>query len=94
MLIVWPQVWVAYFLFTVVAVAYIVACSGRLWLLPVAAATTLPGAWAQHSYLNEPIVYVASLVAGWVVLLLALPPRADRAEAERPVEMSEAVAPG
>jgi alpha-1,2-mannosyltransferase len=88
MLIVWPQVWVAYFLFTVVAVAFIVARSGKLWLLPVAAATTLPGAWAQHSYLNEPIVYVASLAAGWVVLLLALPPRPPAAADERRVEMS------
>ena len=94
MLVVWPQVWVAYFLFTVVAVAFIVARSGKLWLLPVAAATTLPGAWAQHSYLNEPIVYVASLVAGWVVLLLALPPRATPTAAEPPVEMSEVLTPG
>jgi hypothetical protein len=91
MLIVWPQVWVAYFLFTFVAVAAVANRSGRLWAIPLAAATTLPGAWAQHSYLHEPVVYVASLAAGWVVLLLALPPRP--VEVDAPVEMSEVGAP-
>lgn len=70
---VFPQGWVYYLFFAVLAVCALAESSGRLWLIPIAAAVASVPAIAQRLEVHTAWPYTSSLVASLVVVALALP---------------------
>ncbi|MEY2451872.1 MAG: hypothetical protein QOD92_1446 [Acidimicrobiaceae bacterium] len=82
---VFPQVWVYYLFFAVVATCVLVEATGRLGLLPAVAAVSSAPAIAQRLSMHAAWVYTGSVLTLLVIVAYALP---ERSRADEPTMIS------